>query len=51
MEIAIKTYTKNEIEDVIQFEKNLRLEENFGGWEINEAYMISVFTGLSQILK
>lgn len=42
MKIEIKAYTKNEIDDVIQFEKNLRLEEDFWGWEINEAYMISV---------
>lgn len=42
MRIEIKAYTENEIEDVIQFEQNLRSEENFWGWEINEAYRISV---------
>jgi len=42
MEMEIKKYTKNEIEDVILFEKNLRLEEDFWGWEIDDAYIASV---------
>ena len=42
MEIIIKRYTKDKIDDVIQFELNLRKEENFWGWEINDEYIKSV---------
>ena len=42
MEIIIKRYTKDKIDDVIQFELDLRKEENFWGWEINEDYIQSV---------
>lgn len=42
MNLQIKRYTKNKIEDVLSFEKRLREEENFWGWEINEAYIQSV---------
>ena len=35
MKMEIIKYTKNEIEDVIQFEKNLRLEEDFWGWHLD----------------
>lgn len=42
MEITIEKYTKDRIEDVIQFEKDLRVEENFWGWEINEQYVRDV---------
>lgn len=36
--MEIKEYTKERIPDVLQFEQNLRLEENHWGWEINEKY-------------
>ena len=42
MEIKIKKFVKENIEDVICFEKNLRLEEDFWGWEINDEYIKSV---------
>lgn len=40
MEIAL--YTKERIPDVLDFERRLREEENFWGWEIDEAYIKSV---------
>ena len=42
MEIEIKPYTKDRIDDVIQFENALRKEEDFWGWTIDEAYIDSV---------
>lgn len=42
MKIIVETYTKDRIDDVIQFELDLRKEENFWGWEINEDYIQSV---------
>lgn len=42
MEIIIEKYTKERIDDVIQFELDLRKEENFWGWEINDEYIQSV---------
>ena len=42
MEIEIKIYKKENIDDVIRFEKSLRLEEDFWGWEIDEAYVKNV---------
>lgn len=39
MNIQIKRYTKDKIQDVLSFEKRLREEENFWGWEINESYI------------
>lgn len=38
-EIVIKPYTKQRIPDVLAFEQALRAEEDFWGWEINEAYI------------
>ena len=40
--ITILEYTKDRIDDVIKFEQSLRLEENFWGWEIDDAYIKSV---------
>jgi len=40
--MEIRRYTKNEIDDVIAFELNLRKEENFWGWEIDDAYIESI---------
>ncbi len=40
--MEIKQYTKERIPDVLRFERNLRLEENFWGWEIDEKYIANV---------
>ena len=42
MSIRIERYTKERIPDVLDFEKRLREEEDFWGWEIDEAYIRSV---------
>lgn len=42
MNWRIEKYTKDRISDVLDFEKRLREEENFYGWEINEAYIRDV---------
>ena len=40
--MEIKHYTKDRIPDVMQFERDLRSEENFWGWEIDEKYITDV---------
>ena len=40
--MEIKYYTKDRIPDVLQFERDLRSEENFWGWEIDEKYITDV---------
>lgn len=40
--IDIKHYTKDRIPDVLQFEHDLRSEEDFWGWEIDEKYIADV---------
>ena len=40
--MEIKQYTKDRIPDVLQFERDLRSEENFWGWEIDEKYISDV---------
>ena len=42
MNLEIKRYTKDKIPDVVDFENRLREEENFWGWEINDAYIQAV---------
>lgn len=42
MAIDIKRYTKQRIPDVLDFEKRLRMEENFWGWEIDGDYIAAV---------
>ena len=42
MDLEIKRYTKDKIPDVVDFERRLREEESFWGWEINDAYMQAV---------
>lgn len=42
MELEIKMYTKDKIPDVLDFENRLRKEENFWGWEIDQAYISAV---------
>lgn len=43
--MEIKRYTKDRISDVLQFERDLRAEENFWGWEIDEKYIVNVTVG------
>lgn len=40
--IEIKEFTKGRIDDVIAFEHDLRREEDFWGWEIDDSYRKSV---------
>lgn len=40
--MEIKLYTKDRIPDVLQFERDLRLEENFYYWKIDEKYIANV---------
>lgn len=40
--MEIERYTKERIQDVLQFEKDLRAEEDFWGWEIDEKYITDV---------
>ena len=40
--IEIKQYTKDLIPDVLNFERDLRKEEDFWGWEIDEKYISDV---------
>lgn len=42
MEIKIREYTRENIDDVLDFERRLRSEENFWGWEIDGEYIESV---------
>lgn len=42
MKIRIELYTKERIDDVLAFEHELRKQEDFWGWEIDEAYEESV---------
>ena len=40
--MVIERYTKERINDVVDFELRLRQEESFWGWEIDDAYIESV---------
>ena len=40
--ITVKPYTEQELPDVLDFERRLREEEDFWGWEIDEQYIKSV---------
>lgn len=40
--MEIKKYTKERIPDVLQFERDLRTEEDFWGWEIDQKYVEDV---------
>lgn len=42
MNLVIERYSKDKIPDVLDFESRLREEENFWGWEINDAYIKAV---------
>lgn len=40
--MEIQKYTKEHINDCLEFERALRQEEDFWGWKIDEAYVASV---------
>lgn len=40
--MEIRKYTADKIQDVLQFERDLRKEEDFWGWEIDEKYIADV---------
>lgn len=40
--MEVKQYTKEKIPDVLRFEQNLRKEEDFWSWKIDDAYIQSV---------
>lgn len=40
--MEIKPYTKERIDDVVRFERELRREEDLWNWEIDEAYLQKV---------
>ena len=42
MHLDIKRYTKDRIPDVLDFESRLRDEEDFWGWETDDAYIRAV---------
>lgn len=42
MKIEVRKFTKESIQDVVDFEKRLREEENDWGWEIDEEYVEAV---------
>ncbi len=42
MDIVIRTYTAERINDVLDFERRLREEEDVWGWEIDDAYVRAV---------
>ncbi|MBD5391155.1 GNAT family N-acetyltransferase [bacterium] len=49
MNLQIIRYTKDKIQDVLDFEKRLREEENFWGWEINDAYIHAVMKSFDDV--
>ena len=42
MKLGVELYTRDRIPDVLDFERRLRLEEDFWGWEIDDAYTRAV---------
>ena len=42
MKICVAQFTKDKLEDVLRFERQLRAEEDFWGWEIDEDYCAAV---------
>ena len=42
MELEIRSYTRDRIPDVLDFERRLRAEEDDWGWEIDENYIKSM---------
>lgn len=47
--MEIRKYTKEIIPDVIDFEKRLRVQENFWGWEIDEKYINDVYKSFDSL--
>ncbi len=46
-ELRIERFTLDRLPDVLIFEKRLREEEDFWGWEINDAYIAAVQASFS----
>ena len=42
MNLKVVRYTQDNIPDVLDFERRLREEEDFWGWEINDDYIQAV---------
>jgi len=40
--ITVERYTKSRIPDMLEFERGLRKEEDFWGWELDEKYISDV---------
>ena len=40
--VTVEPYTRDRIPDVLDFERRLREEENFWGWDIDDAYVAAV---------
>ena len=40
--MEIRPYTKERIPEVLRFERDLRAEEDFWGWEIDDAYIAAI---------
>ncbi len=47
MTLEIRRYTKERISDVIEFEQQLRQQEDFWGWQIDEEYKRKVASSFS----
>lgn len=50
MHITIQPYTKERLEDVLQFERQLRYEEDIWNWPIDQAYIQAVQASFDQPL-
>ncbi len=46
-ELRIERFTLDRLPDVLSFEKRLREEEDFWGWEINDSYIAAVRASFS----
>lgn len=40
--MEVKQYTKDQLDNVLRFEQNLRKEEDFWSWEIDDTYLQKV---------
>ena len=48
--IKVVRYTREKIPDVLQFEKDLRKEEDFWNWSIDESYVQSVTKSFESVM-